>query len=427
MLGAAALDATGELVVALDISHRIEKRFTPGSCNKRGARSAELLPTHEIGRKNLVALALFVVDVRIGRCTHNANGGLFVPACIEPVAEVLAVDDRQLDNAQRLHRRNIHAQIIVGLRTVRHQIDKFKGDITLGYLHGDFRLVHLVRKAHGKHIAVKLDRIGRIRRTLVGMDKLDLVVERAILRSGYKSDILSCANTLNAGFLDDKRLDHRIGADNQPKIIVLHNYITFGHRLENRLFLFTEQPSKLFKLGLYEQIAVGFGKARRKRFISAFRERCGTRKISAIAIDQTRNHRHSKWRILLDVGAERNERLARESCKSKRLADCERRDGDLKKFRTVHQPTRTRPRAGEREYLHESKGDFVLAPGIEKRDPLLLVLAGQIGGSLHEIDLALDGTSLNVLANIPNAHRRAGDGASHVFAHLQALHALASG
>ena len=61
---------------------------------------------------------------------------------------------------------------------------------------------------------------------------------------------------------------------------------------------------------------------------------------------------------------------------------------------------------------------FILAPGVEKSDPFLLVFARHIGGRLHEIDLALHGTGLDILAYVPDAHGRAGDAAAHVFADL---------
>ena len=204
VLRTAALDTARKIVVLLDPLHRVQKSLASRSGDESGACATQFEAAHKIGGENFVSLALFMIDIGILGSSDHADSRLLVPACVEPVAEVLAVQDRKLDYAETLHRRNVHAQIVIGFRTVGRKIHEFESDVAGCRFNRDFRLVHLVGEAGDERIAFTTERIRRIGGTLVGIDELHFVVERTVLGRGHKSDIFIAAHALHTSLLDDE-------------------------------------------------------------------------------------------------------------------------------------------------------------------------------------------------------------------------------
>ena len=221
----AALHAARQTEVRLQRIHRVKERLASGRRDERSPSATQLLSAHKIGRQQPVSAAVFMVNIGIRRSAHHADGNRLVPAGIQPVAKVLPVGNRQLQHAERRDGRNIHLEVLIGRLAVTDEIDQLECHVRRRHLHTHLRLVHPVREARNQHISVKPKRTGGIGRALVGMDELDLVVERTILRRREHRQSDVARQTLLTRRLHDQRTHHRIRTDLKPERRVLqHNH-----------------------------------------------------------------------------------------------------------------------------------------------------------------------------------------------------------
>ena len=215
---APARDATRQAEVALERIHRVEERLAPRRGDQRRPRAAQLDAGIDLAEENSRANTLLVIDVGIGRRANDADRSLFVPARVQPVAEVLPVPDGQLQYTEGRNGRDVHPKVVVGGLAVADEVLERKGDVSVGRLHRHLGLVLAVREADHQRVARAAERTGGIDRALVRMDQLDLVVEGPILGHREQRQPQRGIDTLFAGRLDHKRLHAGVLAHAQREI-----------------------------------------------------------------------------------------------------------------------------------------------------------------------------------------------------------------
>ena len=218
---AAALHAQRQIVIALKAVDRVHQA-RGGHGDQRGGAVLELQVAPHVGGHDAIALPALGIDDRIGRRGEHIHGGPLVPADVQPFAEMRAIHDRQLKKPQLRHRRLVHLQVVVVLRT-HIEAGQRKGDVIVRFLHVDHRLDRNDLKIDDQRVPLAADAVGLAGRALVGMRELDLVVEGALLRHGKQRDLLALPKTLRIRLPDDQAPDDRVLADGQPERFVFQN------------------------------------------------------------------------------------------------------------------------------------------------------------------------------------------------------------
>ena len=229
-VAAAAFDATRQAEVAFERIHRVEERLASGRGYERGARAAQLDSGMHLAEEDSDANALLVVDVGIRRRADHADRRLFVPARVQPVAEVLPVLHGQLQHAEGCDGRDVHLEVVIGGLAVADEVLEREGHISVSRLQRHLGLVKPVREACYEDIAFAAKRARGIDGALVRMDQLLLVVERPVLGRGEQRYPQGRVNAFLAGGLDDERLYERVLADTQREVAAGYLDIGSPHR-----------------------------------------------------------------------------------------------------------------------------------------------------------------------------------------------------